>query len=583
MNRRMFLLLPLPAGAAWAQAKGDDPFLEAMAAELERSLRLRIAGETPYFIAYAVEDGLNFSCQATLGGLLGSNMAPYRAPQVVVRVGSYEFDNTNAVFTGQVRTARYDNPRWPFEYNRVQIQQDLWLATDRAYKAAVQEITLKKSALQNVTLSEKLNDFARQAPLVKLLSPAKSTVDEKKWNDVARRLSSVFAAYPKVLDSRVEIDDSASTFYYANTEGTRVRAPEAVASIRVRAEAYAADGAVIRNHRYFHAPSLEKMPAEAVIRQEVEALARNLTALVDAPAGEAYTGPVLFESYAAGQLFAQVFGAQLQPMRDPVSVPGRPVNLPPSELESRMNGRVLPENFTVVDDPAAQWNGRPLFGNCEVDFEGVAPQKMTLVEGGTLKGLLYTRQPVRGHEGSTGRGRMPGMFGAAAGIPTNLLVQCTGGVALPELKKKLIELVQQRRKAYGILVRRMDYPSGASVAELRRIANAMQGSGSSRPLSSPLEVYRVYPDGREELIRGVRFRGVNVRALRDILAVGSDAAPVEFLMNTAPLALMGAGGYVVGCSVVCPSLLFDELDMDRPQEERPRPPVVEPPPLESGR
>jgi hypothetical protein len=34
--------------------------------------------------------------------------------------------------------------------------------------------------------------------------------------------------------------------------------------------------------------------------------------------------------------------------------------------------------------------------------------------------------------------------------------------------------------------------------------------------------------------------------------------------------------------VVCPSLLFDELDMDRPQEERPRPPVVAPPPLDSG-
>ena len=53
-------------------------------------------------------------------------------------------------------------------------------------------------------------------------------------------------------------------------------------------------------------------------------------------------------------------------------------------------------------------------------------------------------------------------------------------------------------------------------------------------------------------------------------------------LQLAPLALMGAGGYVVGASVVCPSMLFDEIDMERPQEERPRPPVVAPPPLDSG-
>ena len=582
MKRRTLLTLPALGAALRGQTKIDDPFLEAMVAELTRSLRLSIAGEAPYYIEYMIEDGVNFGCQATLGGLLHSVVSQYRMPRVVVRVGSYEFDNTNAVYTGQVRGARYDSNRWPLEFSRQQIQQDLWLATDRAYKAAVQEITLKKSALQNITLSEKINDFAKQAPLVKLLPAAKPRADEKKWGDVARRLSAAFLAFPKVLDSRVEIDDSVSTFYFANSEGTRVRAPETVCSIRARAEAFAADGAIIRNHRYFHAFRLEGLPAEAVIKREIETMARNLTELVDAPMGDAYTGPVLFESFAAGQLFAQVFGNQLQAPRDPVSVPGRPVNLPPSELESRMNGRVLPDFMDVIDDPKAMWNGRPLFGCNETDYEGVAPEKLTLVDKGTMKTLLYSRQPVRGHEGSNGRGRMPGAFGAAAAVPTNLLVQCRDGVPRVELKKKLLELVKQRNKAYGIIVRRMDYPSSASMVELRRLANAMQGSGASRPLSSPLEIYRVYPDGREEAIRGVRFRGMNVRLLRDIVAVGNDPEPVEYMLNTAPLALMGAGGYVVGAAVVCPSLLFDEVEMERPQEERPRPPVVTPPPLDSG-
>ncbi len=582
MKRRTLLALPVFGALLPGQPKIDDPFLEAMAAELERSLSLSIAGEKPYYIEYSIEDGNTFSCHATLGGLILSNTSPYRVPRVVVRVGSYEFDNTNSVATGQIRSARYDNARWPLEFSRHQIQQDLWLATDRAYKAAVQEITFKKSALQNITLSEKISDFAKQAPLVKLLPAAKFKNDQKKWEATARRLSAAFGAYPKVLDSRVEIDNSSTTAYFVNTEGTRVRVPESLCTVRARAEAYATDGAVIRSHRFFHAFQMEQLPAEEVMRRELEAMAKSLSSLVDAPVGEAYTGPVLFESFAAGQLFAQVFGGQLQPSRDPVSVPGRPVNLPPSELESRMNGRVLPDFVDVIDDPHASWKGRPLFGQMEVDSEGVAPERMTLVEKGTLKALLYSRQPVRGHEGSNGRGRIPGAFGAAAVMPTNLLVQCRDAVSRPELKKKLLELVQQRRKPYGILVRRMDYPSSASVVELRRLANAMQGSGSSRPLSSPLEIFRVYPDGREEAIRGVRFRGINVRLLRDILAAGDDPEPMEYLLNGAPLALMGAGGYVVGASVVCPSLLFDEIDLERPQEERPRPPVVAPPPLDSG-
>lgn len=582
MKRRTLLTLPLSAVPAFAQQTGD-PFLETMAAELARSMKLSLAGEVPYYISYAIEDGANFACQATLGGLIVSSKAPYRLPIVIIRVGSYEFDNTNAIFTGQIRSARFDNSRWPMEWSKQQIQQDLWLATDRAYKAALQEFSAKKSALQNITLSEKLNDFAKlAAPTVKIQPVAKSSPDEKKWNDVARRLSAVFSAYPKILDSRVDIEDSAANYYLATSEGTRVRTPETLSGVRVRAEAFAADGAVVRNHRFFHALSLDALPAEPAMRAEIDAMAKALTSQIDAPVGEAYSGPVLFTAEAAAQLFAQVFGAQLHVPRDPVSLPGRPVNLPASDLESRVESRVLPDNFNVVDDPGATWNGRPLLGHCTVDFEGVPVERLSLVENGTLKTLFYSRQPVRGHEGSNGRGRMPGGFGAAGIAPTNLIVTANGGVSAGDLKKKLIEMATQRRKPYGILVKRLDYPSTASATELRRLAGAMQGSGASRIVSPPLEIVRVYPDGREEPIRGVRFRGLNARALRDIVAVGNDAKPYEYMLNLAPLALMGAGGFAVGTAVVCPSLLLDELELERPQEERPRPPVVDPPALETG-
>jgi TldD protein len=111
----------------------------------------------------------------------------------------------------------------------------------------------------------------------------------------------------------------------------------------------------------------------------------------------------------------------------------------------------------------------------------------------------------------------------------------------------------------------------------------LQAGGGTRPVALPLATYKVYPDGREELIRGMRFRGLAVRAMRDILAASTETHQYDLLVNTYPLALMGAGGFVTGATVVSPSLLFDEVDMDRPQEERPSAPVVPPPPIETGK
>jgi len=41
-------------------------------------------------------------------------------------------------------------------------------------------------------------------------------------------------------------------------------------------------------------------------------------------------------------------------------------------------------------------------------------------------------------------------------------------------------------------------------------------------VSPPLLAYRVYPDGHEELVRGLRFHGLSTRTLRDIMAASSE-------------------------------------------------------------
>src|SRR5262249_42684002 len=145
-----------------------------------------------------------------------------------------------------------------------------------------------------------------------------------------------------------------------------------------------------------------------------------------------------------------------------------------------------------------------------------------------------------------------------------------------------LELIATRGKPYGIIIRKMDFPSSASIDEARRLLAGTQ-SGSARPISIPLLVYKIYPDGHEELVRGLRFPGFNTRSLKDIMGAGDDFSVFEFQDNAAPFALMGGAGYVSNAAVIAPSILIDDLELHPIEDELPKLPAVAPPELVPSR
>jgi len=564
-------------------ADESDVILKAMQDELARSSSLRVVNlDAPYYVEYRVEDATVLSVNATLGGLLNSTQSEMRIPGVRIRVGDYKFDNTDHVYSDFYGGTRYDSDRLPLENDYVSLRQALWLSTDRAYKAASEAIARKRAALKSVNLPEQLPDFSKIEPARSVQPVRRINVNEGQWTNRTVRLSEIFENYPRILSSGVEFQSIQSTDYLVTSEGTVLRYPENLAYFRVRALAQAPDGTPVRDAAVFQAFDINGLPSETELRRGVAALAADITALSEAPQGDAYDGPVLFEAQAAAQLFAQLLGDNLKITRKPVAEPGRPLPYSESELENRIGSRILPEWMDVVDDPTqTEWRGHTLFGNYQFDMEGVSPKPLTLVEKGVLKSFLLTRTPaLKSFENSNGRGRMPGSYGARSAGFGNLFVRAAQTTPSADLKKKLLDLCKQRNRPYGLLVRKLDYPSSASVDELRRIAAAMsQSGGGTRPVSLPIQVYRVYPGGKEELIRGMRFRGLSTRSLKDILAASDENAVYDFIDNPAPFALMGAGAFVTNASVIAPGILFEELELEPVQQEVPKPPIVPPPPL----
>jgi len=567
-------LLLLPC-AAQPPAAADDPIRKAARDEVARVKELRLENlSPPYFVEVEINDLSSRSIAASYGGLLYSRSSEVRLPRVRVRVGSYDYDNSNYIGTDLPFAGRYQMGQMPLDDSYELIRRHLWLAIDSAGKSAWQALARKQAAQKSLQASESIPDFARAEPL-RLIEPApKVVVDPEEWEQRVRALSAILGKYPDLLDSRVEFESVHNVRYLVNSEGTEVRTPELLAFVRARVSARADDGMPVYHALAVHATDPRLLPSESELSREIANLGEAVSSLRKAPKGDFYSGPVVFAGDAAAQMFAQLLGENLAIFRKPVTEPGRPAGFPSSPLEGRINSRILPEFFDVVDDPTqAEWHGRRLLGHYTVDLEGVRPGPIQVVEKGVLKSYLLTRQPVRGFSASNGRARMPGNFGANQAGISNLFVKARETVPEADLKKQLIEMIQARNKPYGLLIRQLDFPSSASLELLRKqLAGRSRSSGP--PFSLPATVYRVYPDGREELVRGLRFRNLSVRALKDIIAASDQEHLFEFLDSPAPLALMGAGGFISETAVVAPSVLVDDIELEPIDDDFPRPPIV---------
>jgi hypothetical protein len=113
--------------------------------------------------------------------------------------------------------------------------------------------------------------------------------------------------------------------------------------------------------------------------------------------------------------------------------------------------------------------------------------------------------------------------------------------------------------------------------------SAMRGRGAGRRV---LLAYRVYPDGREELVRGVRLSDVTAQSFKDILAVSSSETVLhrpaigssDFPFSVEMMEMMeGAGLSVALASYVVPAMLFEDLSLTRDSGERPKMPLSGPP------
>jgi len=551
------LALPL---APKAQANTPDipakrsPLLAALQAELDRSMKVLSAQDIPaYYLGYTVTDTQRVDVSGSNGALLNSNETRNRWLEVSVRTGSYQLDDTHKVGERQMQS-RSPGESVPVDDDPEILRRAAWLETDKQYRAAEETLIKIKTGkeVKVETAEGNAPDFSREQPHVYIGPQVSIAVDRTPWEAKVRAYTKVFRESAAIINSIVTFSAQAQNVLQATSEGTQLQ----YGQIRYRLELFiqgkAPDGMDIDRYYNFDWVNPKEAPNDKAVYAEEAALRKELEGLVAAPINDPTVGPALLTGRAAAVFFHEVFGHRAEGHRQKDVTEGQ-------TFSKKVDEKILPDFLSITDDATMKkLGGEDLLGYYPFDDEGVPARRVTLVDHGVLKNFEMSRSPLVGFPSSNGHGRRQLGF-TPVSRQGNLIVQSSKAMSNAELRTKLIDLIKEQGKVYGLLI--------------DDIAGGFTFTGRGQPQAfqvQPLVVYRVFADGRpDELVRGVDIVGTPLAALTKIVATGD--TPEVFN------GYCGAESGSVPVAAASPAILISELEVQKKESSTDRPPILPPP------
>ncbi|OGU57472.1 MAG: hypothetical protein A2X64_06755 [Ignavibacteria bacterium GWF2_33_9] len=575
-----FAIFLISFSTSTANDLNTKEILKAMKDELQREMKeLKLENlERPYYIEYTLRSTHANNISATLGNIVDNNSKLYNTLNVGVRVGNYEFDNSNffdvgfSFFGSTDDEENYTRRTLPVDLNYDVLRRELWLATDAAYKQSSEVYAKKTASLKNIIRKDTIPDFSKINPTVSIDTINTPDFDFLKFKKLVQDLSDIFTSFPKIFVSKVSTEYIPVRTYYVNSEGMEYVKDEMQTGLEVVAYTQTEKGIPLAEHYSVYSQNPNNLPKEDSLRKAINELAVKLTYMTKVNTlDDSYNGPVLFEDQASTEIFSQVFApnliAQRQPLSEGFSIGGNDKSM---AFQKKIGGRVLPEFLSVFDVPnEAKYKKTELLGYYIIDDEGLKPNRITLVENGYLKTLLNERIPVKRIYKSNAHKRN------GAAMYSNLVVfpDPIKTLSDKELKEKLLQLVNQRELPFGIIIRKVMNQNIQATGLMSETFGQSMYFNSQKGIPV-LEAYKIYPNGMEELIRSVEINSVSPQSFKDIIYAGKTAYVQNLLAPAVISPFMTGGSSYVGASINCPSLLFEDMEINAIDKDTPKPPYI---------
>ena len=529
--------------AAQPDESTDSSILNVMSSELQRNLAHLPDDPAPaYFLSYEITQQRTHGLFSTFGRGQASPENLTTSLDIDLRVGSSELDNSRTR-----GSAAYSSNEFPVSEGEA-LKTMLWFQTSRAYRTALEQYAhAKYRANINVERSDPSGDFssADEEHFIQVRQPPS---DISGWLARLTQLSEEFNSNRELWSAGVSVRVTDTQRWYVNSESTQVATNDTRASLSVHAQVRAEDGEFLSRRINFSAFSPDSLPEDSVLQGAVLQVDQDVMALKEAPLMDPYSGPAILSGEASSVFFHEVLGHRLEGHRLKNEEDGQ-------TFRSMIGSELLPETFSMFFDPTLQRLGdTELMGHYLFDNEGIKARRVPVVEEGVLQGFLMSRSPIEGFPESNGHGRKQAGRAPVA-RQSNLVVEVESPVSNEELFERLIALVEAQGMEYGLF---FDVITGGFTLTGRYIPNAFN--------VSPVMVYRVYPDGSRELVRGVELIGTPLAALSEIIA--ADDSPQTFN------GYCGAESGSVPVSASSPAVLLKKIEVQRKAKSQVRPPLL---------
>jgi TldD protein len=544
-----------PAQAAQPAQAPPSPILGAVQQELDREMAAIGKADPPaYFLSYTVTDSQRSEVTGSNGALLSSQDQRSRWLEGQVRVGSYQLDNTHRVGNdGPGFPGSFGEPV-PVDDDPAVLKRAMWRETESQYRAAAEAFIKVKTGkdVQVQTLEQGAPDFSQEKPQVFSGARASYTLDRHPWEDKVRLYTHSFRSSALILNSIVTFSAQAQNQYHVTSEGTKLQFGQVRYRLELFIQGKAPDGMDLERYYNFDWTDPASAPDDKTVLAQCGVLQKELEALTKAPLADPYAGPAMLTGRAAAVFFHEVFGHRDEGFRQKDINEGQ-------TFADKVGQLLLPNFISIVDDPTtAKLGSTVLLGNYPFDDEGIAAQRVTLVDHGVLRNFEMSRQPLNGFPLSNGHGRRQ------VGLPPesrqgNLIVESSYKVTNARLRQMLIDEIKHQNKPYGLF--------------FDDISGGFTFTGRAQPQAfhvEPLVVYRVYADGRpDELVRGVSIVGTPLVSLQKIMATGDTTEVFN--------GYCGAESGSVPVAAAAPPLLVSEMEVEKKQTSTDRPPILPPP------
>ena len=538
-------------------AQAQDKLLQLLKEELAADMKeLQKQENPPYHMNFRVMDDRTVNISSAFGATMRAQEQHVRSLVPQIRVGDTILDNFKYNAMG-AQPDRNGNYRMAYiglddENGTDATRQAIWYEVMQRYNFATEAYEQAKTQSKvSVADEDKAPSFSA-APVEKYYEapiPAeKQAIDIAAWEKKLNEVSAVFKSEPLLQSGETSLTFRVLRTYFVNTEGTEVVQNRTYARVMMSASMKADDGMELPLNMSYFAYELKDLPDAGIMIADAKKMIERLKVLRVAPVVDPYTGPALLSGPASGVFFHEIFGHRIE---------GHRLKSGGQTFKKMVGEYVLPKEFQVYCDPTLRsYAGEELNGFYLYDEQGAKARRVDVVKDGILREFLMSRVPLDGFPRTNGHARTSG-GGDPVSRQSNLVVETTAPKTEAELRQMLLEEAKKQGKEYGYY--------------FKEVTSGFTLTGEGGSLNSfnvtPLEVYRIYVDGRpDELVRGVDLIGTPLSMFSNIVCGGD--TPSVFTGEC------GAESGWVPVTASSPMILVNKIETQRRQKSMDLPPIL---------